>query len=656
MREYYSHKGTVNSDPSQPLDRYDLHWSLLSVLCEGWNDHYRADIKEKILNAIKHQDVNALISHVVEVDSYSQKYESEKTPLSVVRQDRCVASFLKKFPFKDSPFDTRKAALASLHQAEESCFKTNEKIRLNRTKFRDEPVIRRARSLIWNVLGDLTNDKLDKIAGSAVHGPGATLTHKGNRTTPYYKFSPSGMSVTSRAAPYALALLRSQELWWHSIVTYSDYSMALPPPGWSRAKQSKVIFDSLVSYQEVDKVTFVPKDARKDRPIAIGASLNMMLQLGVKSYIEESLKKVGVDLTDQTKNQEMAFAGSRFCVVSGDVNPNQYSTIDLSSASDTISLELVFELLPRDWFALLADLRHDGGRLENDFIHYEKFSAMGNGYTFPLESLIFWAVAKAAAEEEAGRDLGTKDISIFGDDIICRYAHANAVIESLELCGFSVNTEKSFVKGPFKESCGKDYYKGFDVRPFYLKREIKTYGDIYFAANSIAEISLSWENPPYLLKVFNAIMAFIPKAKRRYQDLEGSYENALCVPYSFMVYKGLTPWLRRDERDNLYRRRLFAHSPGRGMQEWQSPIVIESIPIAKTYKGSEQRRYLTSLFYAGRKTQHEWRSYLDLITSSTSNITRRKSVKYVTRVRPSPSWDGRYTPEQLQKHVSYSLD
>jgi hypothetical protein len=44
------------------------------------------------------------------------------------------------------------------------------------------------------------------------------------------------------------------------------------------------------------------------------------------------------------------------------------------------------------------------------------------------------------------------------------------VIRLLDLLGFEVNSNKSFVEGVFRESCGRDYFRGRDVRGVYVKR------------------------------------------------------------------------------------------------------------------------------------------------------------------------------------------
>jgi hypothetical protein len=87
---------------------------------------------------------------------------------------------------------------------------------------------------------------------------------------------------------------------------------------------------------------------------------------------------------------------------------------------------------------------------------------MGNGYTFPLETLIFWGLAAACCDRDS-------DATVYGDDIIIPSDRFELLAEILRYAGFILNVGKSFHVGPFRESCGKDYFKGIDVRPFYAK-------------------------------------------------------------------------------------------------------------------------------------------------------------------------------------------
>jgi hypothetical protein len=224
-------------------------------------------------------------------------------------------------------------------------------------------------------------------------------------------------------------------------------------------------------------VTYVPKNAKTDRAIAIEPDLNIYVQLGVGNYMRERLARVGVDLRDQTRNQRLARQASR----TGDL-----ATVDMSSASDLISQAAVMYLLPHPWYVLLDALRSHRYLQGDRFVSYNKFSSMGNGFTFPLQSLIFWAFAQLACDLVG---VGTVNVAVYGDDVIVPVKAFTAFSSLLALFGFEVNSEKSFSSGLFRESCGKDYYDGVDCQPLYLKTEIASLDTMYKVHNGLVRLS-----------------------------------------------------------------------------------------------------------------------------------------------------------------------
>jgi hypothetical protein len=207
-------------------------------------------------------------------------------------------------------------------------------------------------------------------------------------------------------------------------------------------------------------LTFVPKNAKTHRPIIVEPILNGLFQLGVGSYLKDRLALSGLDLRDQDVNRKLARKGS----IDGSL-----ATIDLSSASDTISWGLIADLVPFEWLEFLGQFRTGTFSYDGCSYSLEKFSSMGNGFTFELESLVFWALALATTARVGG------DVSLvgtFGDDIIVPSEAAPLLFEVLDASGFWVNPEKSFWHGPFRESCGADWLRGEDVRPFYFKEEV----------------------------------------------------------------------------------------------------------------------------------------------------------------------------------------
>lgn len=531
-----------------PLVDQKSHWVLYRALVAGAVDHLKPSDFEELTIASNNCDVSALFKVTARIDSYLTEYD-ENSSISTIRVHRQLVSFLKKYPFTDEEYayDRRQAGQEKFLAAETQCQATNLKLReLNSS---DIPSwVPRAQRIIAETLGYLSSEKIMKIISQGNNGPGATLTSVKNRTTPYYKFMDFPYSCTKSAMPYATAAISSDPTWLEFLEA-SGRRRVVPTPATPTYQREMQIVSNCVEICNSDKVTFVPKDAHTERPIAIGASLNMYLQLGVKEYIESRLCVHGIDLKDQSRNQRYAKLGSQYCTVSGSNNPKQFSTIDLASASDTISYELVKLLLDPLWFAFLCDLRHESGQLNGETFLYEKFSAMGNGFTFPLETLIFWACSKAALDE---RNLPStiNDLVAYGDDIICREEGSQFVIDALVWSGFSINTEKSFLQGPFKESCGADYFRGHDVRAFYLKRQILTYEDIYFVGNSVAVRSMDSHNRSDLQHLYDVCISLVPVRSRRYSPLSSTEACGFIVPLSYYRVAIRNPFFDRLRTTN----------------------------------------------------------------------------------------------------------
>ena len=207
-------------------------------------------------------------------------------------------------------------------------------------------------------------------------------------------------------------------------------------------------------------LAFVPKNAKTDRAICTEPSLNGLFQLGLGDLMAERLRLARIDIRDQTRNQRLAMYGS----ISGEI-----ATLDLSSASDSVSIGLVMYLLPMDWAELILDLRTDAVVYNGERIVLEKVSSMGNGFTFPLETLIFWALAQSCVD--LCKNPRQMEASVYGDDIIVPTDAVPLLREVLTETGFVLNDAKSFWDGPFRESCGHDYLRGISVRPAYVKGE-----------------------------------------------------------------------------------------------------------------------------------------------------------------------------------------
>jgi len=361
-----------------------------------------------------------------------------------------LVALIKKYPFPIPEFKklAREEATRKFLAAENRCKKYNLKFRLltGRRWNRHESTHFRMASWIRHVIGD--SPVMHRIYSKCAFGPGASIGIHGNETSLARKFLAKDWSCTPGALPYARSALAQDFHVWELLNSRRDRPVCLDFEDFCKRVDEKV---RLVHN---NNIVFVPKTTMVDRTIAVEPLLNGYLQKGIDLELRDRLKRVSIDLSDQGRNQELARLGSL------PAEPDPYVTIDLSSASDSISTEVVRRLLPPDWFDLLNSSRCHTYILEKTEHRYEKFVSMGNGFCFPLETLIFASVC--AIYSKPG------DFTVYGDDIIVRQSVASQVIKTLWQLGFRHNTGKTFLQGPFRESCGADWYAGRDVRPLTL--------------------------------------------------------------------------------------------------------------------------------------------------------------------------------------------
>lgn len=274
----------------------------------------------------------------------------------------------------------------------------------------------------------------------------------------------NGASTRVRRGPAAACIKHTGEV--H--ITDSAIKHWLAMASGSRlSKQPLLIVPSSVLFT-------VPKKTEIDRVACKEPEGNALLQRSVGICIRQRLRKVGINLLDQTHNQRLAARAWK----------DGLATIDLSSASDTVSQGVVELLLPFDWWSLLSDLRCESTVLPDGSTHLlSMFSSMGNGFTFELETLLFWALAQAT--KRLSKKSGV--ISVYGDDIIVPVTMARRYMRVLSLFGFVPNQSKTHVTGPFRESCGRHYWKGLDVSPFYFRKAVTELPDMINILNRLLE-------------------------------------------------------------------------------------------------------------------------------------------------------------------------
>lgn len=362
------------------------------------------------------------------------------SPEKYFRDVQALALFTKFKSLSVPGIDRRAAALSKWWDAERACYRSNERLSpflFHSFEEQDKGISDffsdvRKKIVAW--IGPKPPD-LDKIEGR--FGPGSTFSDRGRLTTVPDKIS-SNPTLTASAFWYLLPFWKSK---WG---IQSSLSGVTP------------------SYVRGNRFSLVPKNYKTDRAIAIEPAINVFYQLGLGTSIRKRLKySTGWDLgTAQDIHRLIACEASR---------TEEFATLDLSSASDTVCSNLVKLVMPPAWYDELNALRSPYTLLEGKWVRLEKFSSMGNGYTFELETLIFSALASTWLERVGlSGNLG-HELFVYGDDIIMPTKAAKGFMSVLSFCGFSINPEKSFITGPFRESCGGDYWDGRDVRPWYRK-------------------------------------------------------------------------------------------------------------------------------------------------------------------------------------------
>lgn len=446
---------------------------------------------------LKHREYAQLVDKDVSPLDYNDAYK--------FRSDWQAVNYLSKYQDFDLGVDRKKVAYQKFLDAEAKCKETNRIFKARKSGVISttpgvEQVLFYAQRKISHVLGEWRNALY--INGS--FGPGVTSSCTGDQTGLAEKFR-SEIDATRDSLKLVKPLFGVSQLWSKAQMNdllFSEPCSVIPVP--------RVV--------EFDRLAFVPKKANTDRTVGIPATFNIYLQKAVGSHMRKRLRLGGVDLNSQLRNQELA----RLSSVTGHL-----ATLDLKSASDTISIEVVWDLLPYEWARRLDDIRHKYYQNpDGEISRYEKFSAMGNGFTFELESLLFFGLCVGTCQHLG---LPTEEIGIYGDDLIVPTDAAPLLTDVLSYCGFTLNKQKSFTTSAFRESCGADWFLGINVRPIFLKEEISDTSRVYRAANNIFRLASKWGSGPN---------SPVPYLDSRFQNVHSMLYNLVPLAHRYSVPEG----------------------------------------------------------------------------------------------------------------------
>lgn len=395
-------------------------------------------LTNKLLGFLRARDISSLSQVSKLIDMHSHDVEVVRAVLQV------EAFFKKNASFSDDDKCTTAARL-SFFKSEAVCRITNRRLDWYYTqRDRLDPDLReyllKMEKFIERTLGPF-DSFLREIPLLTRVTSGATSTDSRRRSAPHRKMK-LRYRCPAAGAKYLRALAKT---------------FGYPVP--------RVITSA------VNRVEVVPKSWKTHRTIACEPDGALPFQLAFDSYSKRRLRHVNVDLRFQDRNQELARLGS--------IRDN-LATIDLSSASDTVAYNTVAWLFPQPWFRYLCAFRSTHFRGAFGYGKYSKFSSMGNGSTFAIETLIFAAACYA---------VGSRGYSVYGDDIVIESEYTLALLRVLKFLGFKVNKDKSYTQGPFRESCGSFWFRGVDVKPFFIRENARLKPELCHIVNGLAAVA-----------------------------------------------------------------------------------------------------------------------------------------------------------------------
>jgi hypothetical protein len=230
----------------------------------------------------------------------------------------------------------------------------------------------------------------------------------------------------------------------------------------------------IVEREYPSQLHMVPKTLKGPRIIAAEPVEHQWCQQSILNFMEHEFQRLFrgnfIDLRSQEKSGRMVLRASR----DGDL-----ATVDLSDASDRLSCYVVERMFRRNPPLLTAlhaartrfvRIDHAG---KTDFLKYKKFASQGTATTFPVQSLVFLILAITVSIRG---DVNWKNfwklrktVRVYGDDIIIPVGGYEDLKFLMTRLGLKVNDRKSFATGHFRESCGTDGFRGYDVTPIRPK-------------------------------------------------------------------------------------------------------------------------------------------------------------------------------------------
>jgi len=296
----------------------------------------------------------------------------------------------------------------------------------------------------------------------------------------------------------------------------------------------------------------VPKTAKAPRLIAKEPAAHQWCQQLTADFLVRGLSKIfGSDfitINDQEPSRQMAATAS----LRGDM-----VTVDLSSASDRLScwaIERAWRANPTILEAMHASRTRwlrDEISPERNYIMLRKFATQGTALTFPVQSIFFLCCVLACLPGTSLKDYQRRyssTVRVFGDDIIMPKTGYADLLLLLKYLGLKVNETKTFSRGLFRESCGLDAYKGYDVTPVKPK---SFRSDTATGRQSLIDLSNNLYKAGFW-KASEAVLSTLPGWVRKNLPVVGHTSGAqgltsICGPKTDHLSSRWNPRLHRQE-------------------------------------------------------------------------------------------------------------
>lgn len=255
----------------------------------------------------------------------------------------------------------------------------------------------------------------------------------------------------------------------------------------------KEMFSAITCINAISRVETVPKDTEDDRVITCEPLWNMICQLSFMRDMRRHLrKKLGYDINSRGD-------------LHGTLVAHDVATIDLSAASDRVSVKLIRSLWPKEMWDMLEKLRPKYVESKENGISYlHMFSPMGTGITFDVMTCTILALMRF-----------DRSATVFGDDIIVKSTSYERACSVLSAAGLVVNRSKSFPGGKFRESCGKMYHDDLGYITSYDLSWPEDICDWFVIVNKLALIirakQISFELEGIILRSLLEILPTLPR-------------------------------------------------------------------------------------------------------------------------------------------------